>query len=73
MIETLREQLRASQELTNTSATFEGGPAPKLADLQAQVNIVGLVTKQEESLDLCSLFSHFRLSVSARLAQEEFQ
>ncbi len=46
MIETLREQLRASQELTNTSATFEGGPAPKLADLQAQVNIVGLVTKQ---------------------------
>ena len=46
MIETLREQLRASQELTNTSATFEGGPAPKLADLQAQVNFVGLVTKQ---------------------------
>jgi hypothetical protein len=45
MIETLREQLRASQELTNTSSTFEGGPAPKLADLQAQVNIVGLVFK----------------------------
>ena len=39
LIDELQQQLRASQELTNTSASFEGGPAPKLTDLQAQVNI----------------------------------